>query len=196
MLKKIKMFEVDTPNGKRFLKFRPASVDSDKSIICVSSCPYGKICGKLKDPRKPNDPNSHFSDLCNGLTTDTVKQEDSNKEEGKYILSLHPAEGSLEEAFFDDEDIFKQLIEKNPVVRINDVIDKTCSNWCDSYTPEKTNCNSRNKTCIMQDLFLGCVPLAKIDTKEVYDSLVKMAEEHAKELEEKEAAKKEKEKGN
>jgi hypothetical protein len=66
-----------------------------------------------------------------------------------------PVPGSLEEGFKNEKDIFQKLIEKNPTIRLSDLIEKVCSTgWCEEYNKEHTNCVASNKSCLMQDLFI------------------------------------------
>lgn len=153
MAKKLKRVKVMTQKGERVLVFRPIKDIPTEQVICETECPYGKICDKIIDPRNPNNPDFKFTDFCGDLGEIMEEESESEKSKNEDLTEYVPVEGTIEENLYDFPDIFQTLIEKNPMVRISDVIDKCCSSWCDSYTKDHSNCNTKNKLCIMHDLF-------------------------------------------
>ena len=146
-IKKLKKCKVTTPKGDRFLTFRPVSADIPlDQLICDAECPYSKVCDKLPDPRNPEDKDLCFMDFCGNLG-----DEESSQELGDMV----PVDGTIEEALSDFPDIFQILIERNPVVRLKKIVDNFCSTWCDVYQSDYSMCCSENKSCIMNELFLG-----------------------------------------
>lgn len=156
-LKKIKVIKVYGENGQKFaFKFRPLyNVESDE-LVCETRCPYCSICDYIRDPRAISDPERTFSDFCGELG------ETSDPE----ILNMIPVLGSLEEGFKDQKDIFEQLVKENPTVRLNDIIEKVCSGWCEDYVETHDNCVSCNQSCLMRDLFIKLEPSKKDKNKE------------------------------
>lgn len=144
--KKLKVIRVDGENGKKFqFQFRPLFGVADDELVCETRCPYCDICDKIRDPRALSDEDRCFEDFCGELgETDDPEN-----------LNMIPVSGSLEEGFKNEKDIFTTLIEKNPTIRLNDLIEKICSSgWCEDYNKEHSNCVSSNKSCLMQDLFI------------------------------------------
>ena len=156
-IKKLKKCKVNTPKGEIFLTFRPVSSDIPlDQLICDAECPYSKVCDKLPDPRNPEDKDLSFMDFCGNL---------GDEEETQALSDMVPVEGTIEEAFLSEfPDIFQILIDKNPVVKLKNIVDSFCSTWCDVYQSDYSMCCSENKACIMNDLFLGKKKL--VDTLE------------------------------
>lgn len=145
---KIKHITVKTPKGDRTLTYK--SVEKpENDLVCFTKCPYGRVCESLYDPRDPGNDGANFADFCSNLGKEGSECEDSEVE------AMVPVEGTIEENLSDLDDTFKQILKRNPMVRIDQVVNKVCSSWCDSYTEDHQNCNSKNGMCIMKDLFLG-----------------------------------------
>ena len=152
---KLKRVKVITPKGERTLLYKPVNDIPTENVICETACPYGKLCEKLEDPRHPEDPNFRFTDFCGELgikdIDDGVNSEENDEEIS--LIEMVPVEGTIEKNLSDFPDIYQQLIAKDPVVKLSEIIEKFCSNWCDSYNKEHTNCKYENKLCMMHDLF-------------------------------------------
>lgn len=149
--KKFKRVKVNTPKGERTLLFRPVNnLPPTEDVICESACPYGGVCDKLIDPRYPEDPNFKFTDFCGELE---ISADCSGGEDHNPFADMVPVEGTIEKNLSDFPDIFQTLIKEDPVVKVSEIIEKFCSNWCDNYNKEHTNCKYENKLCMMHDLF-------------------------------------------
>lgn len=153
--KKLKVVTVMTPKGERTLEYRPVT-KAIEGIICDTECPYGKICGKIRDPRDPDNPKLRFTNFCGDLGEDA---EDEENDMSEYV----PVEGTIEKGLYDFPDIFQTLIKDDPVVKISDIIEKFCKDWCDSYNEEHTNCNSKNKLCMLHNLFMNNKLIQELD---------------------------------
>lgn len=156
-LLKRKAIKFKTRNGdEREIIMEPVlNLAGPEVLVCEEYCPYSKICKILPDPRKPEgsdigeDGYDGFLNFCGDLGTG-----DENFDIA--IANYVPAEGSLEQVFEDFPDIFNLLIEKNPVVRVNDIIDNVCKGgWCSDWTPDHCNCKSSNMSCILRSLFIN-----------------------------------------
>lgn len=155
---KIRLVKVMTPKGERTLVFRPVNKAVD-GIICDTVCPYGDLCSKIIDPRNPDNPKLKFTDFCGDLGEDSENEENDLTE---YI----PVEGTIEENLYDFPDIFQTLIKNDPVVKVSDIIEKFCKDWCDSYDEEHTGCVSKNKLCMLHNLFKNNKSKQSNDNKE------------------------------
>ena len=145
-VRKRKRLKVEGENGEIFyFNFKPLSNVGEDEVVCETRCSYGDICDKIRDPRALSDPESSFQDFC-GELGELDNPEDCN---------IIPVPGTLEEGFREHKDIFSTLVEKNPTIRINDVIESICSTgWCGDYSEDHCNCLSSNKSCLLHDLFL------------------------------------------
>lgn len=144
---KLKRVKVDTPKGSRALVFRPVTNIPTGGLICDSECPYCEICDKLPDPRNPKDDNFRFIDFCGDIG---MEYSNSNKDEGGDLV---PIEGTIENNLLDIFDNYQEILKSNPMVKLSDVIDKLCQNWCDRYNEKHSNCKSDYKLCIIRELF-------------------------------------------
>lgn len=136
--------KVLTPKGERTLTYEPTSGDT---IVCLRGCVYKDVCDKIRDPRNPEDPDGAFTDFCSECANDL------DEETQRVLANCIPKPGTIEENLY-DLDIVQELIEKNPLVSVNKVIDSVCSGWCDSYNEKKSNCNARNGMCILRSIFI------------------------------------------
>ena len=135
--------DVDTPKGKRTLKFIKYSGKED-SRPCDAICPYAEMCEIIKDPRCPENPDRGFMDFCGEL----------NEREDEKYLDLIPVKNTIEENLKDViGDTYQALIKKGKLVCINDVIDELCPGWCGNYNKEHSQCTSENKSCLLAGLF-------------------------------------------
>jgi hypothetical protein len=144
--KKLRKLEVVGDDGKkRFFKFQPMLKElSEEQLVC-DYCSYSEICDKIKNPKALNDADSTFEDFCSEL----------GELENPENLNLFPVQGSLEEGFKEDFDIFQELIKYNPTIRVNDLIESVCATgWCEDYSEDHCNCSANNKSCLLYDLFI------------------------------------------
>lgn len=153
-VKRLKSITVDTPSGKKTITMVPVLVnfDEDKIAItdtfCSTCCPYGSICGKLKDPRDPNNGKT-LTDWCNEISFTDDSLENTND----YAI-MHPMEGEIERLYDEESSPFKQLLQLNPVVNLNTFIDNVCPGFCDKYNKDHSNCGLDNDFCICRGLFV------------------------------------------
>lgn len=143
---KARLVKIQTPKGERTLTFvQSPRAKAELEVCCEEVCPYGNICEHIRDPRNPEDSNSNLETLCCELGLGDGDDE--------TLQQFFPAPGTLEENLADFPDIFQQLTEKNPYVRVTDVIKNVCSKFCDYFEPDCKNCSSKNYSCILHDLF-------------------------------------------
>lgn len=143
-MEKYRRVLVETPKGKRYLTYRPVNVENATDLICETHCPYKNVCDKIKDPRNLENSELTFLDFCSEIG----QEKDDDVE-----VNMVPVAGTIETELGDVVDIFQAMMEKNPPLRLVQVIDNVCPGWCDDYTPEHKNCNAKNGTCIMKNLF-------------------------------------------
>lgn len=118
--------------------FRQVDVPGDK--LPCDFCPYGSnsSCDNVEDPKGRK--GMTFLDYCNDLS-----------EEGKFKNAV-PLVGTIEKVL--GADLLQEAIKKNPVVRVEQVIDTLCPNFCNEYEEGHSNCNSSNKLCILKKLLI------------------------------------------
>lgn len=144
---KIRTIKVKGKTGEFKFTYKPTpSDDEDEKLLCELYCPYDKICDKIRDPRDIDDPDRNFSDFCGELGQDS---EDDKEDE--ILKNFVPV--NLEESFKDYPDIFSQIIDKDPVVRLKKVIKCVCSGWCSDFDENFSKCKYENKSCILHELF-------------------------------------------
>jgi len=157
MLKLLKV-KVNTPKGERTLLFREIPKVEEYSCMCDSVCPYKGLCDYICDPRDPENKESTFLDFCSSLGEEI---EDSNREgrEGeaeagkeRKLLDSVPVEGTIEKNLSDFPDVVQNIISKNPVVRVKDIITNVCSEWCDMYTEDCSNCKQGTEGCFLKNI--------------------------------------------
>ena len=152
-VKKLKTIDVETPSGIKKVQMVPVLLDTSENApeltdtVCSVCCPYGSICDKLRDPRCPENPKQTLNDWCNDVSMD--KEKVAATELAMYC----PAEGSIEQLYEGDSDAMKQLLNLNPSVKLNTLIDTVCCGFCDMYNKEHTNCTFSNEMCICRGLF-------------------------------------------
>lgn len=147
MIKKLINVPVETPKGKRLVKFFQFSGDDTEGARpCEDFCPYADICDKIPDPRDPENKERSFLDFCGELA----------ENEDEKLIDVIPCENSIESSLSDVVgDIYQTLIEKKQLVSVGEAIDKICPGWCDSYDKEHSACKVTNKSCILSNLFSG-----------------------------------------
>ncbi len=145
MIKKLINVPVETPKGKRNVKFFQFSgEDTEGARPCEQFCPYAEYCDQIPDPRDPENKERSFLDFCGEL---------SENEDEKYI-DVIPCENSIESSLSDVVgDVFQTLINKKHLVSVDKAIDKICPGWCDSYDQEHSACRVTNKSCMLTNLF-------------------------------------------
>lgn len=151
-IKKIKTVRVNTPNGIKTVSMAPITLDTTRElsdVICTECCPYGKLCGSLRHPEFPDDNSKTLNDWCVD-----VSFVDEKKTEINDLGCYYPISGELENLYPEGSDSLKQIMNKNPIIRLNEFIDKVCSGFCDQYNPEHSNCTFKNQTCICKELLL------------------------------------------
>ena len=144
-MEKIRKAKFNTAKGERSMMMRPVLEELEEGeVFCDSICPYGeKICSRLPDPEFPDKPTERFCDFCTRL---------GEIEGQEFCNNMVPVEGEIERVFPDFPDIIKVLEEENPLVKISDVIDEVCKGGCDMYSPDHSNCSSKNQLCILKGL--------------------------------------------
>lgn len=143
---KARQIKIQTPRGERVLTFvQSPKAKAELEVCCEEVCPYGNMCEHIRDPRNPEDPNSNLETLCCELGLGDGDDE--------RLQQFFPAPGTIEENLSDFPDIFQQITQKNPYVSVVDVIKNVCSKFCDYFEPGCSNCNSKNLSCILHDLF-------------------------------------------
>ena len=147
MIKKLINVPVETPKGKRLVKFFQFSGDDTEGARpCEDFCPYADICDKIPDPRDPENKERSFLDFCGELA----------ENEDEKLIDVIPCENSIESSLSDVVgDIYQTLIDKKHLVSVGEAIDKICPGWCDSYDKEHSACKVTNKSCILSNLFSG-----------------------------------------
>lgn len=149
---KNKLITVKTPFGDRRILYTQNGDSTEKNVLVCRECSYNKVCKFIRDPRDPENKEKTFIDFCSSIQEDDMEnlppEEDS-------ISTYFPERGAIEDALGKDfPDILKTVIDENPRVYVEDVIEEVCKGWCDDYTPERTNCNCNNMSCILRSLFL------------------------------------------
>jgi hypothetical protein len=147
MIKKLINVPVETPKGKKVVKFFQFSgEDTEGARPCEQFCPYADICDKIPDPRDPQNKDRSFLDFCGEL---------SEAEDDKFV-DVIPCENSIETSLSDVVgDVYQTLINRKHLVSVDKAIDKICPGWCDSYDKEHSACKVTNKSCMLSNLFAG-----------------------------------------
>lgn len=145
-MKKLKTVEVETPWGTRSLVYRPVGSDIPQDqLICDSVCPYSKLCPIIRDPSCPEDTSRCYNDFCSMLGEDDTDSE---------LLNMVPVDGTIESLFSDGPDIYSQVFEKDPSIKLSEIRCRVCKNFCDDYDENSSEkCVSTNKACILSNLF-------------------------------------------
>lgn len=145
--------KVQTPFGERHLTFHPVTIDREDENLCETKCPYGGngsgLCDKMRDPRDPENPNSYFMVFCQEIN---VKSDLATPDKEIDMNSYVPAPMTVEENLMDVCDINREIIKRNPYVKLDKVIDSVCSGWCADYCADHSKCTSKNLSCIIPNL--------------------------------------------
>ena len=179
-LKKRRLVKFMTALGDRCLEMKPVvNMTGPEEVICETRCPYSKVCKLLPDPRKPESEAKPgfdgFLNFCGDLGTAQGDGEEQDIELANYV----PCEGSIEKTFEDRHDILNIVIKANPSVKVKDVIEHACRDWCPDWSEDYHNCNSSNMTCILRGLFSNDKAM-----EENLKNLAQFEEEAAKKSEE------------
>lgn len=145
--RKIKRVKINTPNGVRFINYKPVVVDENKKELVCNECPYFRKCETIMNPEKPDDPESTFQEFCSEIGT----SKDGEKVD-TTLMQCIPEEGTLEENLGDLPDIYQHLIAKKGYVKLENVIDCVCKESCPYWNEEHTECKTSNELCFLQDL--------------------------------------------
>lgn len=147
-MKKLKTVKVETPWGVRSLVYRSVSSDIPQDqLICDSACPYSNLCSVIRDPSCPEDTSRCYNDFCSMLG----ENEGDNDSE---LLNMVPVEGTIESFFSDGPDIYSQVFEKDPSIKLSEIKRRVCKCFCDDYDENSSEkCVSTNKACILSNLF-------------------------------------------
>jgi hypothetical protein len=164
-------------NGTIKLQFKKAvDTENTNQLICEYACPYGKlVASTLADPTEPNDPESCFCDFCNSLGEQRNKTGQSDPE---IYSGLVPVEGTLEENLPDFKDYYLKLNRRNPLVRLDAVIDTVCDGICEFYCKDHSQCTVANGDCFLMDLMKEQKRVEQ-ENKRIEEEARKKAEEEA-----------------
>lgn len=157
-MEKLKRVKIMTPEGEKYITYRPVENINVDQLLCDSECQYGKVCGKIPDPRKPENEEYCFTDFCNSLG-------EGDGESDKLTLMV-PMEGELENIFKDRKDILQIIVGKDPIIKLSEAIEKCCPGMCDMYNSEHTECKLDNRMCIFRNLFLRKTKRSKKEDKD------------------------------
>ena len=150
-MKKFKTIKVtfEEENGKsrtESIVFKPVEIDTSRCIVC-DKCYYTKLCRYLPDPRYMNNKDYCFTDYCSDLSVD-------NNGSNTELCNMIPLEGELERVF-KDKNIFKNIIDSDPLYKLSELIDKACPGMCEFYNKDHSGCSVDNKLCIFRELFIN-----------------------------------------
>ena len=150
IIKKYVNVPVDTPKGRRCIKFFRYSDEDNKRRPCEGLCSYSAVCESLPDPSHLEDKDKGFLDFCGNLGMG------EDGEELENLIDVIPAPESIEEALGDICDPYQELIKREKMVKIGKVIDVVCSGgFCSRYLPDHSRCTYENKSCILRPLFFS-----------------------------------------
>lgn len=158
-----KRIEVDTPKGKRYLTYCHVQAltteDGQNKVVgvdCDKQCPYGKICEHFPDPRHIGDERYAFCDFCADSGKDLEKEGTDNTENLDELKYYIPEEGTIENNLGDVfPSITDIILEKNPLCRVDTVIDSVCDGVCSMYNKAHSECKFENSMCLLRNLFTG-----------------------------------------
>lgn len=142
-----------TPRGEINITFRPVIIDENESeerknrlvtgYVCTEDCSYRQICPHLYDPRT-EDKSGKFVNFCNDLVSEDTS-----------LAEMVPVEGTLENNIEGIEDIYKQVLGENPLIKLDTIIDKLCPGMCSMYCKDHSMCrrDGNNYSCLLNSLF-------------------------------------------
>lgn len=186
-MEKFKQVTIKTPKGERKLEYQKVGEVPENAHVCNMNCVYGRACINMSDPRDPDNKEKKFNSFCAALGKEGSEVEDSE------LQSMVPVPGTIEKNLYDFPDVFQQIIKNDPQVKLSEIIDNVCVGFCDSYTEDKSNCNSSNKLCILHSLFLKPMEPHKV---EPFDPDIELLERLDRERKEKEEAENKKDDNN
>lgn len=142
-----------TTRWLEFFKPNAAEVDENNNLelLCRYGCSYYKICPLLRDPMHLDDKEYCFIDFCQSLGVDS----EGNRTD---FADMCPVEGTIETNLGDIDDIFQDIIDRDPLVKVSDIIEKVCKGEDSElnfscYNEGHTNCKYTNDMCILKSLF-------------------------------------------
>lgn len=142
---KVSLKEVDGKVRTKSIVFKPVEMEEGGKIVC-DKCYYSNICRYIPDPRNIGNKDYCFTDYCSDLSVD-------NSGNSTDLCNMIPLEGELEK-LFTDKSIFENIVSKDPIYRLSDLINKACPGMCEYYTEDHSNCSLNNKLCIFRELFI------------------------------------------
>lgn len=165
MKKRMRVAKVSTEDGKEIsVVFRPVIIDDNEpderknrlvnGYVCTTDCKYRDICKHLTDPRTPG--KGEFVSCCNDMVNNDVT-----------LAEMVPADDSLENAGIPGfEDIYSQVVKKNPLLPLSKIIDTLCPGTCSLYRKDHSLCrkDGNNFLCILNGLFMD--PDKKVEENE------------------------------
>ena len=148
-----------TFNGKNYtFRFKPMSESgmAPEDLLCEKVCPLNEVCNRLKDPRNLEDETATFNDFCLAVGGDPDKsaEEILNDESTENLMPV--IEDVLNYLEDQDKDLYREIINANPYVRLSDVIDSVCGPDgydCSMYNKDHSNCTRTNGLCILKRIF-------------------------------------------
>lgn len=154
MANKNKKVEVVINEKTYSFKFLPVYDDKEnpEQIFCTS-CPLCDFCDLISDPKNPDNKERSFQDFC--IETGDQTPEDMFSE-GKFENLVPEISDVLKFANDFNQNIYKQMLQKDRYVRLGDVIDSFCGPdgyTCPVYNKDHTNCSSENGLCVLRKLF-------------------------------------------
>ena len=123
--------------------------NSRRLFLSCQLCPYNKVCELIPNPDDPKDGDGSLAEFCSdNLVCDSDETfPDSNGREYDYI----PVEGTWENNF-PDLFLMKNLVKRDPLVRLSEVVNSVCADWCGSYKSDMSGCKNED-ICILKRLF-------------------------------------------
>lgn len=151
---RIKAVNVDVNGKKLSFGFYPVPDDENnpEELFC-NTCPLHGFCNLIPDPRDPENKEVTFMDFC-GATGDQSISETLSSD--KYENLLPVVSDVIEYTKVLGSDVYQKIIEKDPYVKLSEVIDCMCGEGgypCPMYNKEHSNCSSSNLVCVLKNLF-------------------------------------------
>jgi hypothetical protein len=152
---KVKTVEVEVKGKKFTFRFYPVfdDIDNPEQIFCTS-CPLYSFCDLIPYPCDVDNEEATFQDFCI-QTGDKEYQEVLNEDKLENLVP--DFSDALVFTKYVNSDIFQKIVEKDPYVRLSDVIDSVCGPegyTCPSYNEQHTECTASNGLCILKRIFI------------------------------------------